>query len=504
MINIVIRMVRRPLGRLILSFLAAGTISLGVAPAPGTPEHRSSSAPDEKVDYHRVRIMLRTTAEGASLRFDNTGWLLTASRKALNGPVLKKGLTLRELWVAPDSPGHSVSILAHYALKPEAAGQSLSCLLRQLGRGTSLLRVSKYENRQYVLLQEEHLESAGSKQVKLDFSQLKDQGVLSGRVFRVSEQKKIWAFYYPWYTDRWDTGILSDKPGVGYYSSADPKIIKYHVEKALWSKIDGFISSWWGPGDYTDMNLKALLDIAKTKSFRVMINFETLTQDSRGQTVPLDPDTIVTWLSYAISRYAEHPAYLNIEGKPVIVLWASNSLPVSTWETIFADLKAKGKEGHFIAMSYGSWPPLDSLDKAAGWHYYNILQVIQKEEEVPTVLAQVYLRNKRCVRFYPLFASPPSPRIWCATAQPGYDDHLIPGRTTPILKRKNGDLYKQTLQAALDSDPDWIFITSWNEWWEHTYIEPSKKYGSLYLQITKQYAEQWKSAEKAMRTSTGF
>ncbi|MGB3905510.1 MAG: glycoside hydrolase family 99-like domain-containing protein [Anaerolineae bacterium] len=40
-------------------------------------------------------------------------------------------------------------------------------------------------------------------------------------------------------------------------------------------------------------------------------------------------------------------------------------------------------------------------------------------------------------------------------------------------------------EAALHSDPDWIFITTWNEWWEHTYIEPSESYGDQYLEITR-------------------
>ena len=40
---------------------------------------------------------------------------------------------------------------------------------------------------------------------------------------------------------------------------------------------------------------------------------------------------------------------------------------------------------------------------------------------------------------------------------------------------------------------DWIFITTWNEWWENTSIEPGELYGDQYLQITKEYAEKWKN-----------
>ena len=40
----------------------------------------------------------------------------------------------------------------------------------------------------------------------------------------------------------------------------------------------------------------------------------------------------------------------------------------------------------------------------------------------------------------------------------------------------------------LAGNPDWVFITTWNEWWEHTHIEPSEKFGDQYLRITEEYA----------------
>jgi hypothetical protein len=87
----------------------------------------------------------------------------------------------------------------------------------------------------------------------------------------------------------------------------------------------------------------------------------------------------------------------------------------------------------------------------------------------------------------------PGPRIFAATVQPGYDDHLLPDRRGgQIQERLDGAFYRSTFEAALASDPDWVFITSWNEWWENTQIEPSMTYGDLYLQITREYVDQWK------------
>jgi hypothetical protein len=62
-----------------------------------------------------------------------------------------------------------------------------------------------------------------------------------------------------------------------------------------------------------------------------------------------------------------------------------------------------------------------------------------------------------------------------------------------VKQRDGGTFYRYTFEAALQSDPDWIFITSWNEWWENTHIEPSQAFGNLYLEITQEYSDLWKA-----------
>jgi uncharacterized protein (TIGR03437 family) len=98
----------------------------------------------------------------------------------------------------------------------------------------------------------------------------------------------------------------------------------------------------------------------------------------------------------------------------------------------------------------------------------------------------------RATRYYPLLEERPRPRLWASTVQPGYDERLIPGRQGKYQDRQDGAFYRSTWEAALESDPDWVFITTWNEWWEHTHIEPSELYGDQYLRLTREYADRWK------------
>jgi hypothetical protein len=108
-------------------------------------------------------------------------------------------------------------------------------------------------------------------------------------------------------------------------------------------------------------------------------------------------------------------------------------------------------------------------------------------------LVQTYLSTARGVRYYPLLSDQHTPKIWAATVQPGYDDTLQPGRQGLVQDRLNGDFYRATWEAAIQSDPHWIFITTWNEWYEHTHIEPGELYGDQYLEITREYADLWRA-----------
>lgn len=88
----------------------------------------------------------------------------------------------------------------------------------------------------------------------------------------------------------------------------------------------------------------------------------------------------------------------------------------------------------------------------------------------------------RGVRNYSLLGG--TSKLWVATVQPGYDERRIPGRPGRVQDRQGGDVCRRTWEAALASEPDWIFITHWNEWWEHTHIEPSQAFGDLSLDLT--------------------
>ncbi len=131
----------------------------------------------------------------------------------------------------------------------------------------------------------------------------------------------VWAFYYPWYSmDDWESDQLVERPAERYASS-DPQAIARHIEQAQAAGIDGFITSWWGPGTETDYNLITLLDLAEERNFIIAIYFETIDNGAAR-----DDDEIFAWVAHAIRTYGSHPAYMRVDGRPLVVLWATEAV----------------------------------------------------------------------------------------------------------------------------------------------------------------------------------
>jgi len=288
----------------------------------------------------------------------------------------------------------------------------------------------------------------------------------------------VLAFYYPWYDlDSWSNPVLEDHPLIPH-SSGDMEAITRHVSWAQQHGIHGFISSWWGSGNYRDANFASLLTAAEGTDFKATIYFETL-----GERFTTTQD-VVNQLEYVLDSYSDHPNFLRYRGKPVIFLYAIENVarnpgqtPLQAWQAILGQIRADGYDalwiGHTFDPSY--------LEVFDGLHAYGFY-----DPDLPEVYASVSGR----VRTYQFLQDPNAERkIWAPVVMPGYDDDLLGRPGSWYLDRAGGDTYGFTFQAAIQSQADWIVITSFNEWWEHTHIEPSDSHGFTYLELTKEWSD---------------
>jgi hypothetical protein len=80
-----------------------------------------------------------------------------------------------------------------------------------------------------------------------------------------------------------------------------------------------------------------------------------------------------------------------------------------------------------------------------------------------------------------------------AAIGPGYDDHAVPGRTTPKRDREDSAFYIASWQQALASEKNIVVIETWNELHEGTDICETTEYGRQYIKLTAQFSRQFKN-----------
>jgi hypothetical protein len=299
-----------------------------------------------------------------------------------------------------------------------------------------------------------------------------------------STNKPVLAFYYPWYdASSWCSCKMSDLPTI-QYKSADDTTINRQLTWAAEAGISGFISSWWGPGDATDQNFARLLDRAKTLEgqyqyrFASSIYFESDAPNLKGT------DAMITALRYLLTTYSNSPYFFHWQSKPVFFFWnpLGNGRTLEQWASIRKQVdpnnqtiwSAEGVDTNILSVFDGL-----HLFSAGYWGIQN-KNMAEVDQGFRTKLDEYNSAHQ-------------TQKIWAAGVAPGFDDSRLTDRSNHVVvARNNGATYTTSWLAAISSLPDWITITSFNEWFEGSMIEPSIAYNTQYLTLTKQFTQQWR------------
>lgn len=310
----------------------------------------------------------------------------------------------------------------------------------------------------------------------------------------------VLANYFPWYDPHtWSTGCTSDadQPRDGVYNSDDPGVIARHIAQARAAGIDGFAVHWFAPGNRTDANFEKVLNLSPD-SFQSTVTFLYHILPGTNQQGVIDA------LRYVIARHTAHPRFLRVAGRPII---------------LFSDL-------YRVPDPAGNRPASDKDVATAVARWREIRQAVDPNHTTwwiaeglqPDYLAvfdglYVYKIDHACcptayrgarrwagwVRDWERRTG--QPKLWIGTVMPGWDDLNsaqpqcadLRVSSAPFARdRENGAYYARTWEAVLPTQPDLILIHSFNEWVEGSYIEPSVRYGDLYLQLTAQWISRYK------------
>ena len=285
-----------------------------------------------------------------------------------------------------------------------------------------------------------------------------------------STDRLVLAFYYTWFDEAtWTYDRLSDLPAEPYVSR-DRGVMGRHIDQARNAGIDAFVVAWYGPDgatNQTEPNLAALLDEAAARGFKIAALFETDSPflGSVGAST--------TALQHLLNVHANHPAYLRVDGRPVVFFWRPTLYGVQTW----ADIRAQ-VDPNRSALWISEGVDTSYLSVFDGHHLYS---------NTWNPPADLGATNQKFA------ARVGADRIWVATVMPGYNDVKIRPGSGFAKDREGGAYYERAWQAAIDSNPRWIVINSFNEWPEGSYIEPSAAFGDQFLGLTAAWSARFKN-----------
>jgi hypothetical protein len=281
----------------------------------------------------------------------------------------------------------------------------------------------------------------------------------SSTASKSSPEAPVFAYYYIWF-DRssWDRAKI-DVPALGKYSSDDPKVMRQQIRWAKQAGITGFIVSWKHSA-INDRRLSMLIDIAKSEHFSLAMIYQGLDFYKR----PLPAARVAADLDLFARVFAPQSPFRGFS-KP-LVIWSG------TWKFTGDQVKQVTQPVRDRILVLASERNVKGYERLAAavdgdayyWSSVNPDTFPGYRQKLEVMATAVHQHNG----------------LWIAPAAPGFDARKIAGTT--VVQRDGGKTLLRECATAYAAKPDIVGLISWNEFTENTYIEPSKKYGSLYLE----------------------
>lgn len=465
---------RRAVGATVVTVAAALSCASLTAAAATT----SSTAP--AVPAAHLRIVLASTSDWTQLRF-TTGTVVAQHISATSGSGS---------WTAPGfglamtgGNGSATTVTDDLVLSDTSGAASIGFAI-QKGYGGSTTAYVVNENGA----------TAGPTQVfsdtvqsTTDWSNAQSFSVARSTLMgtttlalpRADSRRLVLADFYPWWSTYTDP-TLADTPA-NPRSTNSLAGVESMTAQAKANGVNGFVVSWDGQNGHGSQ-FQLALRAAKDKHQVITGYLETAEAASSVSSSQL-PSTVLTWLAQLL-KYSPNSSFLKAsDGVPVVFVYQMGTLTAAQWSSLLAQLKSQyGYSVHLVG---------DVTDPAYTPYEWGI-------GRYPAVDSGASLTNRSiddglAAKSGAVVGAGPA-KAYVATVSPGYDDQALRGVLNPIIDRLGGQRYTDTWNAALTGQPDWVLVTSWNEWWEDTQIEPGLLTGGQALAQTGQQAGAWQAA----------
>ncbi|CAJ1943463.1 unnamed protein product [Cylindrotheca closterium] len=295
-----------------------------------------------------------------------------------------------------------------------------------------------------------------------------------------------YAYYYPWYLrNNWGRHGYQDEPLLGKYGTNEVAIAEQHIQWALETGISSWIISYWGPNHLTMKHFKqGMINAPSINKMKFCMLYESVILDDRGNWRDGSKENaLYRDLKVIVDDFFDHPSYLKINGRPVIIFYITRSrMPFQEGfdgESVLANMRRRlGHDIYFIAdepffNSWNKWPDKNGNGLVNGKQVFDAYTTYN-------MYLDDRVRDGETATTYQLREGMPIWENWAKkvpmfpNVMPQYYDFR---GNKPLLGNSN-DFMKQLREVAclprtnFNGAPHIMMITSFNEWWEGTQIEP--------------------------------
>jgi hypothetical protein len=296
--------------------------------------------------------------------------------------------------------------------------------------------------------------------------------------------RAVVAFYYAWYgLNDWASGQTSagDLPDPTY-DGGDDATLNRHLQQADDAGIDALACAWKGPGDATTTSrCKRLLELAAASGRDIKVAMFADEADTRWF---VGDEAAMVEAAETLKRdFMTSPAYFTIAGRPVLLAWRAEQFgDPAAWQRVRDQVDPERAQ-----FWMGGTDQFNYLDVFDSLFYFDI----SWERGPGAAMASYANRLAQYNRAHPGANKP-----FVGTVMPGYDDTVRRG-AGHVVKPHTQDAayYQETWQTVIDRQACAVVLSTFNEFYEGSYIEPSVQFGRIYLDWTRTLSDRYRSAQ---------